>query len=337
MRDHNKAFCQLVAETFDCPGPVYEFGSYQVEGQLDYADLRSLFPGKDYVGCDMRPGPGVDRVEDVSAISLPDQSAGTVLCIETFEHVFEVRRAFDEVFRVLKPGGVFVITSPLNFRIHGYPDDYWRMTPNCLRRMMAPYAARLSGYQGYHKFPHTVMAIGFKAPAPADFARRADELIIAYRSWLRRHRGEPPFSQKIRRGLAQVYRSKGERQQVSAYYSADFTLDVASPRQRRLRSAGGAGGSFRHGLRVSDADDARSPRHPRTRRRDLDGARPDASARADAQPRRAAGAIGPRNAAVVHTARDDGRLDHHDDRLRPGAARSLRPPLLRRRRRPDES
>ena len=63
-----------------------------------------------------------------------------MLCIETFEHVFEVRRAFDEVFRILKPGGLFVITSPLNFRIHGYPDDYWRMTPNCLRRMLEPYA-----------------------------------------------------------------------------------------------------------------------------------------------------------------------------------------------------
>ena len=70
MRDHNKAFCRLVAETFDCPGPVYEFGSYQVEGQVEYADLRGLFPGRRYVGCDMRPGPGVDRVEDVSDLSL---------------------------------------------------------------------------------------------------------------------------------------------------------------------------------------------------------------------------------------------------------------------------
>ena len=120
----------------------------------------------------MRPGPGVDRVEDVSAINLPDGKAGTVLCIETFEHVFEVRRAFDEVFRILKPGGLFVITSPLNFRIHGYPDDYWRMTPNCLRRMLAPYAARLTGYQGYHKFPHSVMGLGVKAPAPGEFAQQ---------------------------------------------------------------------------------------------------------------------------------------------------------------------
>ncbi len=96
----------------------------------------------------MRPGPGVDRVEDVTAISLPDGSAGTVLCIETFEHVFEVRRGFDEVFRLLEPGGVFVITSPLNFRIHAYPDDYWRMTPNCLQRLLSPFDARMSGYQG---------------------------------------------------------------------------------------------------------------------------------------------------------------------------------------------
>ncbi len=225
MRDHNKAFCRLVSETFDCPGPVYEFGSFQVEGQEDYADLRSLFPGKDYVGCDMRPGLGVDRVEDVSAISLPDQSAGTVLCIETFEHVFEVRRAFDEVFRILKPGGLFLITSPLNFRIHGYPDDYWRMTPNCLRRMLGNYDARMTGYQGYHAFPHSVMGLGFKAPAPGDFTAKANQLAARYRAFLRGAQDELSLGTKLRRGLAQVYRSKGERRQIAAYYSADFTID----------------------------------------------------------------------------------------------------------------
>ncbi len=184
MRDHNKAFCSLVAQTFDCPSPVFEFGSYQVEGQEGYANLRELFATKGYVGCDMRPGPGVDRVENVTAISLPDESAGTVLCIETFEHVFEVSKAFNEVFRLLKPGGIFVITSPLNFRIHGYPDDYWRMTPNCLRRQLSPYAARVSGFQGYHAFPHTVMGVGLKAPVTADGVAKLEQLVDAYQSWL---------------------------------------------------------------------------------------------------------------------------------------------------------
>jgi SAM-dependent methyltransferase len=225
MRDHNKAFCRLVAETLDCPGPVFEFGSYQVDGQEGYANLRELFPGKEYIGCDMRPGPGVDRVEDVTAIGLPDGSAGTVLCIETFEHVFEVRRAFDEVFRILKPGGIFVITSPLNFRIHGYPDDYWRMTPNCLRRMLQPYGARMSGYQGYRAFPHTVMGVGIKAPIGGNDAGRLARLVAAYDGWRREAESALPLSVKLRRLASRIYRSKGERRMVAEYYTAEFRID----------------------------------------------------------------------------------------------------------------
>ena len=227
MRDHNKAFCRLAAEGFDCPGPIYEFGSFQVEGQVEYADLRQFFPGKPFVGCDMRPGPGVDRVEDVSAISLPDGTAGTILCIETFEHVFEVRRAFDEVFRVLKPGGFFVITSPLNFRIHGYPDDYWRMTPSCLRRMLEPYAARLVGFQGYHKFPHSVMAIACKAPDPADFVARADRLTHAFQADLRDAEASLSTTEKLGRAMTRLFRSKGEWRQVAHYYRAELAVDLA--------------------------------------------------------------------------------------------------------------
>jgi SAM-dependent methyltransferase len=225
MRDHNKAFCQLVAQTFQCPGPIYEFGAYQVEGQEAYADLRGLFPERSYVGCDMRLGPGVDRVEDVSNLTLCDSIVGTSLCIETFEHVFEVRRAFDEVFRVLRPGGLFVLTSPLNFRIHSYPDDYWRMTPTCLRRMLAPYAASVVGAQGHDKFPHTVMALGVKSPAPADFAARAAKLVAGYQRWLRQAQEELPLGEKLRRVLGMVYRSRGERHQISDYYKAAFTID----------------------------------------------------------------------------------------------------------------
>ena len=236
MRDHNKAFCELAAEVFEPPGPVYEFGSYQVEGQEDYADLRGFFPGKNFVGCDMRPGPGVDRVEDVSALSMADGSVGSALCIETFEHVFEVRRAFDEVFRVLRPGGLFLITSPLNFRIHAYPDDYWRMTPSCLRRMLRPYDGRLVGSQGHAKFPHTVMALAIKAPAPADFVARAEALAARYRERLHQLAASLPLAEKLRRSLGMVYRSRGERHQVADYYRADF--DVDAPHAPRLAAVG---------------------------------------------------------------------------------------------------
>ena len=167
----------------------------------------------------------------MTAINLPDSSAGTVLCIETFEHVFEVRRAFDEVFRILEPGGVFIITSPLNFRIHGYPDDYWRMTPNCLRRMLEPYAARLSGFQGYHAFPHTVMGIGMKAPVPSQATARLETIATGYKAWLEQAVAELTLGEKVRRRVSQIYRSKGERRQIAGYYSAEFAIDTAAAAQ----------------------------------------------------------------------------------------------------------
>jgi len=226
MRDHNKAFCRLVAETFDCPAPIVEFGSYQVEGQEGYANLRGMFAGKPYLGCDMRAGPGVDRIEDVSNISLPDESVGTILCVETFEHVFEVRRAFDEVFRVLKPGGILLITSPLNFRIHGYPDDYWRMTPSCLKRMMRPYEGRIIGEQGSHSFPHSVMALGVKTPTPTDFDDRARQLIRRYGLELAETEARLPLRDKIRRRVGRLYRSKGERRLIADYYRSEFQVET---------------------------------------------------------------------------------------------------------------
>ncbi len=226
MRDHNHAFCRCAAEALDCPAPVYEFGSFQVDGQEAISDLRGLFPGQTYVGCDMRAGRGVDRIEDVSKLTLADGSIGTALCVETFEHVFEVRRAFDEIFRVLRPGGVFLLTSPLNFRIHGYPDDYWRMTPSCLRRMLEPYAGRVVGWQGHEAFPHTVMSLAVKSPAPADIAVRFERLIGLYKSRLIGLEAGLPPALKVRRRLSQVYRSRGERLVIRDYYRSGFTVDL---------------------------------------------------------------------------------------------------------------
>ncbi|HEU5117080.1 MAG TPA: class I SAM-dependent methyltransferase, partial [Isosphaeraceae bacterium] len=185
---------------------------------------------KPYVGCDMRPGLGVDRVEDVTALTLPDASVGTILCIETFEHVFEVRRAFDEVFRVLRPGGIFILTSPFNFRLHGYPDDYWRISPSCLRRMLEPYAARISGAQGHDKFPHTVMSLAIKSPAPSDFTPRAERFVRLYQDRLHQLEASLPLGDRLRRKLSLAYRSRGERHQIADYYTAHFSVDTAEPK-----------------------------------------------------------------------------------------------------------
>jgi hypothetical protein len=62
MRESIKQFVKIAADTLPILEPIYEFGALQVPGQEGFADLRPIFAGKEYVGCDMREGPGVDRI-----------------------------------------------------------------------------------------------------------------------------------------------------------------------------------------------------------------------------------------------------------------------------------
>jgi len=151
-----------VAETFDLPEPILEIGSYVVEGQEEVGNLRPLFPGREYVGLDTRPGPGVDLVADVENLPHHDQSVGTVLAVSTFEHVPRFWKGFEEVHRVLRPGGAFLIASPFHFHIHDYPSDYWRFSPEALDLLLEDYPNRLLGWHGPDSRPSNVWALAFR-------------------------------------------------------------------------------------------------------------------------------------------------------------------------------
>src|SRR5262249_9796719 len=153
---------RAVAETFDLPGPILEVGSYQVTGQEEIADLRGLFPNKPYVGVDVRQGPGVDRVADVENLPYPDGSVGTVLAMNTFEHVPHFWRGFEEIHRVLRPDGAVFLSCPFFFHIHSFPSDYWRFTPEALEVLLEQYPSKIVGCHGAVKRPAGVWALAFR-------------------------------------------------------------------------------------------------------------------------------------------------------------------------------
>jgi SAM-dependent methyltransferase len=153
---------RATAEAFCLPGPVLEIGSYLVSGQEGIGDLRPLFPGRHYVGLDMRPGPGVDLVGDVESLDLPTASVGTVVALSTFEHVRRFWRGLDEVFRVLRPDGALLISVPFNLHLHGFPSDYWRFTADGLDLLLDRYPVRLLGTQGPRTKPHNVWALALR-------------------------------------------------------------------------------------------------------------------------------------------------------------------------------
>src|SRR5947209_4321040 len=112
MNQFLNGVARAVSETFKFSAPVLEVGSYQVAGQEDIAELRTLFRARPYIGIDMRPGRGVDRVADVEALPYATGSIGTVIALSTFEHVQRFWRGFDEIFRVLRPEGALFVSCP---------------------------------------------------------------------------------------------------------------------------------------------------------------------------------------------------------------------------------
>ena len=131
-------FIEELAGTVELPDPIVEFGSLQVEpGQPN--DLRPLFDDHEFIGTDMRAGPGVDRLEDLRALRLAGGEVGTAICLDTLEHCQDPLLACREMHRVLADGGLCVVSSVMLFGIHGYPDDYWRFTPEGMRTLLAPF------------------------------------------------------------------------------------------------------------------------------------------------------------------------------------------------------
>ncbi len=201
MNQFLRGMARAVASSFHLPEPILEIGSYQVEGQDQLVDLRSLFPGKDYTGVDFRAGPGVDCVASVEALPQATASVGTVIALSTFEHVQKFWEGFAEVERVLRPDGVFVVATPFYFHVHAYPNDYWRFTPEALDFLLERYSTRLLGSHGPSRRMANVWAVAFKEDARKPTAEDLDK----YRSEMKLHAREPlPWHRRMRYELGRA-------------------------------------------------------------------------------------------------------------------------------------
>jgi SAM-dependent methyltransferase len=202
MNQFLNGVARAVCEAFEFPAPVLEIGSYQVEGQAEIANLRSLFRARPYIGIDMRPGPGVDRVADVEALPYATGSIGTVIALSTFEHVQRFWRGFDEIFRVLRTDGALFVSCPFSFHIHNYPSDYWRFTPEALDLLLRGYPNRILGWHGPKKRPHNVWGVAFREARPAVTETEFNR----YRQLLRQHARQPmSLSKRLRYSTGRLF------------------------------------------------------------------------------------------------------------------------------------
>jgi SAM-dependent methyltransferase len=84
---------------------VLEVGSWNATGTV-----RDRFTDCDYTGVDVAPGPCVDRVCPGQDLDYPDGHFDVVISMECFEHNPAWRETFRNMVRMLRPGGLCIVT-----------------------------------------------------------------------------------------------------------------------------------------------------------------------------------------------------------------------------------
>jgi SAM-dependent methyltransferase len=97
---------------------------------------RHLFKNStEYVKMDIFEDPNVDVVGFAENIPFPDGSFDSIVCTETLNDVFEPTKAFAEFNRVLKKGGIALISATNIARTNDSPTEFWRFTRNGLEQL----------------------------------------------------------------------------------------------------------------------------------------------------------------------------------------------------------
>lgn len=84
----------------------------------------------EYIGCDLAQTElkTVDLICNATTIPLPGESVDTIFCTQVMEHIFDHKGLLTEANRLLKKGGIIILSVPLYWPEHAVPFDFFRFT-----------------------------------------------------------------------------------------------------------------------------------------------------------------------------------------------------------------
>lgn len=73
---------------------------------------------------------------DLCADQTVERSYDVVICEQVLEHVSDLQKAVANLRALCRVGGRVLVSTPFLVKIHGHPDDFWRLTPSGVRVLL---------------------------------------------------------------------------------------------------------------------------------------------------------------------------------------------------------
>lgn len=108
------------------PGIVLDVGAKD-------SPYKELIPRTKYLTLDINKKSQPDIYSDLHKIKWQSNYFDTVIATEVLEHLYEPQKAIDKIHRILKPGGVCILSTRFIYPYHPYPQDYYRFTWDSLK------------------------------------------------------------------------------------------------------------------------------------------------------------------------------------------------------------
>lgn len=97
---------------------ILEIGSLNINGSMrEYNFINSNIPwrqmigNQEYIGIDLVYGPDVDYKMDAHDLLFKEGGFDLVICLDMLEHDSDIKKTLTEAYRVLKPGGLLLVTT----------------------------------------------------------------------------------------------------------------------------------------------------------------------------------------------------------------------------------
>ena len=205
MREPVRNYVKRIISQFKFEEPILDCGSGWEPNLYE-----PLFPNMKYIKQDFQDydPPCIDVICDICDMGpIEDNSIGSVLLLESLEHIEQPQKALDEIFRVLKPNGLLVLTTVMALGIHRYPKDYWRFCPDGIELLMKRFKIVEFTLEGEPIFPLGIWltgqkVIGFQGgerfPKPNVVKAPRDDRYRILNKFLRRFRLELRYIHKSR-------------------------------------------------------------------------------------------------------------------------------------------